>query len=126
MRKFEFKKSYEEIEIAGKVYKVSLTDEDRKKYSEQLKKFYDLVNKVNVVDADKIAIEEALNLEEEFKVITLETLDVLFGDHAGEELYKTSDEQTEELIPIVFAVAEIINERRQEKLSKYTKKKKVK
>ncbi|USK43533.1 hypothetical protein [Cytobacillus oceanisediminis] len=126
MRKFDFKKSYEEIEIAGEFYKVSLKDEDRKKYSEQLKKFYDLVNKVNVVDPDEIAIDAALKLEEEFKEITLETLDVLFGDQSGQELYAASDEQTEELIPIVFAVAEIINERRQEKLGKYTKKKKVK
>ncbi|MBU8773184.1 hypothetical protein [Cytobacillus oceanisediminis] len=126
MRKFEFKKSYEEIEVAGKIYKVSLKDEDRKKYSEQLKKFYDLVSKVNVVNVDEIAVDEAIKLEEEFKEITLETLDVLFGDQSGQELYTASDEQTEELIPIVFAVAEIINERRQEKFGKYTKKKKVK
>jgi hypothetical protein len=126
MRKFEFKKSYEEIEIAGKVYKVSLKDEDRKKYTEQLKKYYDMVNKVNTTDEDNLGIDKALQLEEEFKAITLETLDVLFGPGTGEELYQDAEEQVEELIPIVFAVAEIINERRQEKFSKYTKKKKVK
>lgn len=126
MRKFEFKKSYEEIEIAEKVYNVSLKDEDRKKYSQQLKKFYDLVNKVNKTDTDSLTLEGAQELEDEFKNITLETLDVLFGEKTGQELYKAAEEQTEELIPIVFAVAEIINERRQEKFSKYTKKKKVK
>lgn len=126
MRKFEFKKSYEEIEIAGKLHKVSLKDEDRKKYSQQLKKFYDLVNKVNKTDTDSLTLEGAQELEDEFKNITLETLDVLFGEKTGQELYKAAEEQTEELIPIVFAVAEIINERRQEKFSKYTKKKKVK
>ncbi|WLR54833.1 hypothetical protein LC048_20930 [Mesobacillus subterraneus] len=126
MRKFEFKKSYEEIEIADKVYQVRLKDEDRKKYSQQLKKFYDLVNKVNKTDTDSLTLEGAQELEDEFKNITLETLDVLFGEDAGQDLYKAAEEQTEELIPIVFAVAEIINERRQEKFSKYTKKKKVK
>jgi hypothetical protein len=123
MKKFEFKKAYEEIEVAGELYKVGLKDEDRKKYSEQLKKFYALSESVNATDVNKLNIDESLKLEEEFKTITLETLDALFGEGAGEKLYKASDEQTEELIPIVFAVAEIINERRQEKMSKYTKKK---
>jgi hypothetical protein len=53
----------------------------------------------------------------------LETLDVLFGEGAGKELYDAAEEQTEELIPIVFEIAEIISERRQEQISKYTKKK---
>lgn len=120
MRKFEFNKSYEEIEIAGKVYKISLKDEDRKCSSQQLLKYHGLVEKVNNTNAD---IEEALKLEEEFKVITLETLDVLFGTGSGEELYLAADKQIEELIPIIFEVAEIINERRQVKYSKYLKKK---
>jgi len=123
MRKFVFNKSYEEIEIAGKLKKVSLKDDDRKKYSQQLKKYAAMVNEVNKVDADKLDIDAALKLEEEFKTITLETLDVLFGEGSGQELYQDADEQTEELIPVVFAVAEIISERRQEKMSKYTKKK---
>jgi hypothetical protein len=121
MRKFEFQKSFEEIEIAGKQYKVSLKDEDRKKYTEQLKKFYNLVSDVNKTD-ESIGIDAAMKLEEEFKATTMETLDVLFGAGAGQELYQASEGQTEELIPIVFAVAEIINERRQEKFGKYIKK----
>lgn len=125
MRKFEFNKSFEEIEIAGKVYKVSLKDDDRKKYSEQLKKFYALVEKVNKTKED-IDINQAIGIEEEFKVITVETLDVLFGEGKGNELYLASGEQVEELIPIVFGVAEIINERREAKFSKYSKKKKGK
>ncbi|MFS0776264.1 hypothetical protein ABC255_09680 [Neobacillus sp. 3P2-tot-E-2] len=123
MRKFEFKKSYEEIEIAGKVYKVSLKDNDRKRCSKQILKFNDIVTKVNVTDETSLNVEAAIKLEEDFKDTLLETLDVLFGEGSGDELYKAADEQTEELIPIVFEVAEIVQERRQEKISKYTKKK---
>ncbi|MBO1515606.1 hypothetical protein [Metabacillus bambusae] len=122
MRKFEFKKSYEEVEIAGEVYKVSLKDEDRKSYQEQLSKFYDLVSKVNAVD-ESISIESSMQLEVEAREITLETLDVLFGQGSGVKLYIASEEQAEELMPIVFSVAEIINERRQEKFGKYMKNK---
>jgi hypothetical protein len=125
MRKFEFKKSYEEIDIAGEVFKVSLKDEDRNKYGGQLKKFYGIINKVNKADST-IEIDEAVALEEEFRTVILETVDVLFGEGSGAKLHKASDEQAEELIPVVFAVAEIINERRQEQVSKYSKKKKVK
>jgi hypothetical protein len=123
MRKFEFKKSYEEIEIAGKVYKFSLKDEDRKRSNQQILKFNDLVTKVDISDVDGMGGEAALKLEEEFKGTMLETLDVLFGEGAGKELYDAAEEQTEELIPIVFEIAEIISERRQEQINKYTKKK---
>jgi hypothetical protein len=123
MRKFEFNKSYEEIEIAGKVYKVSLKDEDRKRCSKQILKFNDIVTMVNVTDEDTMGVEAAIKLEEEFKGTLLETLDVLFGEGSGDELYEAAEKQTEELIPIVFEVAEIVQERRQEKISKYIKKK---
>lgn len=124
MRKFEFNKAYEEIEIAGEVYKVSLKDEDRKKYSQQLQKFYNTVNKIISTDEKKITFEDSIQLEGEMKKTTLETLDVLFGEGASEKLYEASSEQYEELLPIVFDVAEIINERREEKFGKYLKKKK--
>jgi ubiquinone/menaquinone biosynthesis C-methylase UbiE len=127
MRKFEFRKSYEDIEIAGKQYKVSLKDDDRKKYSKQLQKFYELVNAINSTDENKLTMDAAMQLEEQAKTIALETLDVLFGEGAGSELYAAAEEQTEELMPIIFSVAEIINERRQEKFGQYLKpKKKVK
>lgn len=122
MRKFEFKKSYEEIEIVGEVYKVSLKDEDRKKYQEQLVKFYGILSKAEQADEKTIMYEESLKLEDEVKIVTLETLDVTLGEGTGEKLYEAAEQQTEELLDIVWGIADIINERRQEKLSKYTKK----
>lgn len=123
MRKFEFKKSYEEIEIDGEIFKVSLKDEDRKNYSKQLSKFHEMINDIDTKNIDKITIDDAIAMEDRVKDITLETIDVLFGDGSSEKLYKKADEQVEEIIPIVFAVAELINERRQETMGKYTKKK---
>jgi hypothetical protein len=126
MKKFEFKKSFEVIDIAGKEYKVGLKDEQRKQYSEQLNKFYQIAEKAKQTDENKLTLETAQQLEDEMKVVTLDTLDALFGSGSGEELYEAADHQTEELIPIVFSVAEIINERREEKFGKYTKKRKGK
>lgn len=124
MRKFEFKKAYEEIEIAGEVFKVSLKDDDRKEYSKQLIKFHQIVEEVKSIDEKDMPLEKAIELEEKVREISLETLDVLFGSGSGEKLYEAADQQVEELMPIVFSVAEIINERRQESLNKYTKPKK--
>lgn len=124
MRKFEFKNSYEEIQVGDKVYQLSLKDEDRKQYSSQLEKLYTLLNTINATDTESLSNQQTDNMSEEFKVLTLETLDVLFGENAGEDLYKASDDQTEELLPLIFVVAEIIQERREEKFNKYTRKKK--
>lgn len=121
MRKFEFKKSYEEIEIGGEIYKVSLKDDDRKKYNNQLLKFYELVNQINNVE--KIDLKKSIELEEKAKEITLETLDALFGEGSADKLYEACEQQIQELMPLIYEVAEIIQERRKEKFSKYTKKK---
>jgi hypothetical protein len=121
-RKFEFKKAYEEVEIAGEKYKLSLKDDDRKKYSGQLEKFHEVVKEIESVDPKKIDFKKSQVYEEKMKEMALETLDVVFGEGSGAKLYELSGEQTDELIPLVFLVAEILNERREEKLQKYTKK----
>jgi uncharacterized membrane protein len=122
IKKIYFKKSYEDIEIAGKQFRISMKDEDRKRYADQLEKFHVVVKEIESVDAKEIDFKQSQVYEEKMKEMALETLDVVFGDGAGEDLYSLSGEQTEELIPLVFLVAEILNERREEKLQKYTKK----
>lgn len=121
-RKFEFKKSYEEVEIAGEQFKLSMKDDDRKKYAGQLEKFHTVVKEIEGVDPKDVDFKQSQVYEEKMKEMALETLDVVFGEGAGEKLYTLAEEQTEELIPLVFLVAEILNERREEKLEKYTKK----
>lgn len=123
MKKFGFKKSFEEIEIEGTIYKVSLTDEDRKKYQNQIKKFYEIVMQVEKVNTENISLDEAEKIEDQVKEITVETLNVTLGEGAGEDLYEKSGRQTEELFTIVWGIAEIIKERRQELVSRYTNKK---
>lgn len=123
-RKFEFKKSYEEIDIAGKIFKVSLKDSDRKEYNKQIKKFFDLTTEIDALDLKTLDINKGIEIEDNFTKVTLETLGVIFNEENAIEIYKMAGEQTDELIPIIFSVAEIINERRQSKVEKYSKKRK--
>jgi uncharacterized membrane protein len=121
-RSFEFKKSYEEVKIAGEQFKISMKDEDRKRYAEQLEKFHVVVKEIESVDPKEIDFKQSQVYEEKMKEMALETLDVVFGEGTGDKLYGLAEEQTEELIPLVFLVAEILNERREEKLQKYVNK----
>ncbi|WP_338788813.1 hypothetical protein [Metabacillus sp. FJAT-53654] len=126
MKRFEFKKAYEEIEVVGEVYRISLNDDDRKNYSDHLIGFYESLDKAQKVDPKTITRDDSLKLEEEIKQSTLKTLDIFFGEGSGEKLYEASGRQTDELFDFIYEVAEMIQARRQEKANRYLKKKKGK
>lgn len=123
-RTFEFKKSYEEVNIAGETFKVSMKDSDRKRYGEQIAKVEGYVKEVEATKGKDITIAESQVLEDKAKAVVLESLDVFFGEGSGDKLYAMSDEQTEELLPLVWVVAELISERHEEKINKYLNKSK--
>ena len=58
MRKFEFEKSYEEIEINGKPYKVDLSDDKLKEYQIKFQQFFNEAQELQKADVEKTSLEE--------------------------------------------------------------------
>ncbi|WP_077735630.1 hypothetical protein [Bacillus sonorensis] len=106
VKKFEFKKTYEEIEAAGKVYRLYFDDERLKRYLVMIEKFKDIqtpdIKSITKEEIDRVMDKQA----EDLKEIT----ETLLGDGAFDELYEASGRSIHNMAELVKYLFELVNE----------------
>jgi hypothetical protein len=125
MRKFEFKKTYEEIEIAGKVYKIEFNDDKIREYQEKFFSFQTDAEEYLKVDETKLTKEERWEHFEKGKQVARNVIDTLLGEGSFDELYEKSGRSIANMYDLIWYLAEIVQERnarnREEKRQQYVK-----
>jgi hypothetical protein len=125
MRKFEFKKTYEEIEIAGKVYKIEFNDDKLREYQEKFFSFQTDAEEYLKVDETKLTKEELWEHFEKGKQVARNVIDTLLGEGSFDELYEKSGRSIANMYDLIWYLAEIVQERnarnREEKRQQYVK-----
>jgi hypothetical protein len=108
MRKFEFGKAYEEIEINGKQYRVDFSDDKLKTYQDMFYKFY----------------QEAQEIEQRQNMKTV--TETMLGEGTFDELFELAGRSTWNYMKLIEFLAETIeqrfNEIKEERRKKYVKK----
>ena len=121
VREFNFKKSYEEIKINGKVYMVDFSDEAIMNYQTSFNKF----NKQKNEELSKLAENEAEFIEKA-REITKDIIDTILGNGSFDVIYIESGKSLFNISELIEYLAEIIGEKvesvRKEKRKKYVKK----
>ncbi len=127
IKKFEFKKSYEEVELAGKVYKIEFNDERLLVYMKAFDKFYTKSNELHEIETEKLDIKKQEEVLYEMAEMIKEILDLLLGEGAYDELYEKSGQSVINMVDVVLFVGDVVGERmeqsREEKKQQYVKKK---
>lgn len=125
MRKFEFKKTFEEVEIAGKVYRIEFNDDKIREYQEKFHSLGADVQELLNVDEMKLTKEEREKRFEKGKQLVCSVIDMLLGEGSFDELYEKSGRSIINMYDLVEFLAEIVNERsaqnREEKRQQYVK-----
>lgn len=125
MRKFEFKKTFEEVEIAGKVYRIEFSDDKIREYQEKFHSLEADVQELLNVDETKLTKEEREKQFEKVKQLVRNVIDMLLGGGSFDELYEKSGRSIINMYDLVEFLAEIVNERsaqnREEKRQQYVK-----
>ncbi|MBP1971578.1 hypothetical protein J2Z83_003729 [Virgibacillus natechei] len=127
MKKFEVKKSYEEVDIEGDIYRIDLSDNKLKEHileGHNLKEKADEI--LNMPSGSSVEqIEQGL---EEVKAVTKDATDNLLGEGAFDVIYPKTGESVNVMADTLFQVIDYLNEKREKdnesKKAKYTKKKK--
>ncbi|MGG3958424.1 hypothetical protein ABEV20_04050 [Bhargavaea massiliensis] len=126
MRKFEFGKAYEEIEINGKTYRVDFSDDKLKQYQDMFYKFYQEAQEIEQADIEKMTPEEQNALLEKqhqnMKMVT----ETMLGEGTFDELFELAGRSTWNYMRLIEFLAETIeqrfNEIKEERRKKYVKK----
>ena len=127
IKKFDFNKSYEEIEIAGEEYRIEFNDEKLLEYSKAFDKFYQETQDINKIDTSDMDVEEQ---EESFKEIqkTIKTMiDVILGVGAYDTLYEQSGQSIMNMISMIEFLSDVVGDKMEQiqgdRKKKYIKKK---
>lgn len=125
--RFEFEKTYEEIEVAGRVYKLHLDDESLRDHQNTLLEFYDDTKKMQMIDAETATPEEQDKALDEAKEMLRKFFDQLFGKGSFDQLYLDSGKSLINMVNLGEAVGDVINDKveemRDKQKSKYIKNK---
>ncbi|MFC5773689.1 hypothetical protein [Ectobacillus antri] len=126
MRKFEFAKAYEEVEIAGKTYRIDFADDKVEQYQKGFKDFYAEAQKLEVLDVEHLTDEEQKHVIDNQKDLVKRFTNQLLGEDAFEELYEKAGRSMLNMFDLLAYIADIMKEKteqsRIEKKSKYVKK----
>lgn len=128
MRKFTFDKSYEEIDLEGKIYKIDMSDKAIKEYQIAINKYHKEAQKLESVEISKLDFEEqkkvfiqALELQKKF-------IETILGEGTFDELYEKSGQSSSNMIDLVVFLGEVVGERvkklKEKQLNRYLKNKK--
>jgi|HigsolmetaAR203D_1030402.scaffolds.fasta_scaffold47345_2 hypothetical protein len=127
MRKFEFDKSYEEIEVGGEVYRVDMSDEKIKQYQKTFAEFYKEAQQISEADFEKMPIEEQTDLLEKQKKTMKKLTETLLGEGTFDKLYEQAGRSTANFVKFLMFIGDIYEEKtdslKSDARKKYVKKK---
>jgi len=126
MRKFEFGKAYEEIEINGKQYRVDFSDDKLKQYQDMFYKFYQEAQEIEQADIEKMTPEEQTALLDKQRQNMKTVTETMLGEGTFNELFELAGRSTWNYMKLIEFLAETIeqrfNEIKEERRKKYVKK----
>ena len=112
IRKFEFKKSYEEIDIAGGIYKIYLDDESIKKMYTAFENFNEKAEKLDAVDVSKLDAKGHIEHFEKQKELFKECINLILKDEkAFDVLYINAGKSISNMVGLLNYLGDIIGEK---------------
>lgn len=128
MRTFEFGKSYEEVDIAGKTYQIDMSDKAIKEYQIAINKYHKEAQKLESVEISKLDFEEQKVKFNEAMQLQKDFIETILGEDTFDELYEKSGQSSSNMIDLVVFLGEVVGERvkklKEKQLNRYLKNKK--
>lgn len=108
---FEFTKSYEEVELAGKTYKIEFNDEKVLQYNKNFDKFQKESQRIHKIDAAEMPVKEQQGLFFEMQKLVEGLVKELLGEDAYGELYAASGNSLIGMMDVVVYLSDVVGER---------------
>lgn len=106
--KIDIKKNYEEVEIGGKVYRIDLSDDIKKKYLQVDREFTTEMEELQSVDEADLSDEQKLDFDERARQSLKKVVDFLLGDGSYDEIYEVAGRSTWVVLDITLQVSKVV------------------
>lgn len=111
VRQFEFKKTVEEIEIAGEIYTLTLDDKNLLRIQND---FINYGKEIQGLTEIEIAEGDAEALQDNYRqqlAVMQKVIESPFGDGSFEKLYKAAGESLSNMVDLLDYLVELVAER---------------
>lgn len=118
--KFEFEKTYKEVDVAGELHKVEFNDEALLKYSKAFKSFEEKSKEVtdSIKDFDNATDKEIEELSLKQKELVKYIVEIFLGEGTFDSLYEKAGRSSTNLMSLVHYLNEIFLEETNKKTEK--------
>lgn len=124
---FNFEKTYKEIEIGDKTYRMEMNDEAQERIQGLFEKGQKFAEEAKQLDTEKMTPEELKAMSAQQKDLAIEMVDTFLGDGTGAELYEVAGRSSINLMKLVRQLQtlfeEFMGESYEDEKKKFTKKK---
>ena len=122
MRTFEFEKTYEEITIGEKVYRLDFNDEKLKEYATEIQKFHKRFLELDKVNHKDMSDKQALQHFDDIKELMRGVVEQLLGKGTFDEIYEQSGKSIMNVFDFVMYLKTVIDEKSHRNLDNIRKK----
>ncbi|HHX7185529.1 hypothetical protein PDJ82_25430 [Bacillus cereus group sp. TH43LC] len=107
--KFDFEKTYKEVDVAGKLFKVEFNDDALNKYQKALKQFKRGTDELQsmIPDFEAASDKEIDALTEKQKDLTKQVVETFLGEGTFEDLYEIAGRAVANLLNLVHYLNDI-------------------
>ncbi|EOS8268438.1 hypothetical protein ABTI76_001012 [Bacillus cereus] len=107
--KFDFEKTYKEVDVAGKLFKVEFNDDALNKYQKALKQFKRGTDELQsmIPNFEAASDKEIDALTEKQKDLTKQVVETFLGEGTFEELYEIAGRAVANLLSLVHYLNDI-------------------
>lgn len=111
IRKFDFSKSFEEVEINGSIYKVGFNDSDVLRYTTEFDRFYVKSKEINNKDSVNMTVDEQKEMFAEMQELTKTVVEEILGKGTYKKLYEQSGESLMNILEMVEYLSDVVGDR---------------
>ncbi|NNV07124.1 hypothetical protein ETC03_12105 [Geobacillus sp. MMMUD3] len=126
MRKFEFSKAYEEVEINGKVYRIDFSDDVLGEYQKKIKQYYDESKELTEQDIASMSDDQQAELLAKQRQNMKSLTEALLGEGTFDELFEAAGRSTVVYAELLEFLTELFAEKaekmKEDRRKKYVKK----
>ncbi|MEN1938977.1 hypothetical protein AAIE21_26490 [Paenibacillus sp. 102] len=115
--KFEFEKTYKEVDIAGQVYRVNFDDESLTKYHKAFSRFDKKIKEATgiIKDYETATDEDFEETAQKQKEVTRDIVETFLGEGTFDDLYEKAGKSSTNLMGLVHYLNSIYLEENQKK-----------
>lgn len=110
--RFDFEKTYKEIDVAGKLYRVAFDDDSMLRYQVEFKAYETKVAEAQqkTVDIQNASIEKLKEMNEVQKELMKDAIEMFLGADTFEELYEKAGRSCYNLVALLEYMMNLVTE----------------